>query len=100
MGFFATFSAWLDGILASYIGQNTTRVASLLEPAILTLAIVYVMIWGYLQLVGKIEEPFVAGVKRIIVLAVVLGGALHPRLHHTLNAAPHPTPTGERPPGP
>ncbi|HTD58113.1 MAG TPA: hypothetical protein VK672_04400, partial [Solirubrobacteraceae bacterium] len=77
MGFFATFSAWLDGILSSYIGQNTTRVAALLEPAILTLAIVYVMIWGYLQLVGKIEEPFVAGVKRIIVLAVVLGGALH-----------------------
>jgi len=25
MGFFATFSAWLDGILSSYIGQNTTR---------------------------------------------------------------------------
>ena len=84
MGFFATFSAWLDGILSSYIGQNTTRVASLLEPAILTLAIVYVMIWGYLQLVGKIEEPFVAGVKRIIVLAVVLGGALHLWLYHTL----------------
>ena len=84
MGFFATFSAWLDGILSSYIGQNTTRVASLLEPAILTLAVVYVMIWGYLQLVGKIEEPFVAGVKRIIVLAVVLGGALHLWLYHTL----------------
>src|ERR1700686_3962815 len=84
MGFFATFSAWLDGILSSYIGQNTTRVAALLEPAILTLAIVYVMIWGYLQLVGKIEEPFVAGVKRIIVLAVVLGGALHLWLYHTL----------------
>ena len=84
MGFFATFSAWLDGILSSYIGQNTTRVAALLEPAILTLAIVYVMIWGYLQLVGKIEEPFVAGVKRIIVLAVVLGGSLHLWLYHTL----------------
>src|ERR1700730_9796394 len=84
MGFFATFSAWLDGILSSYIGQNTTRVAALLEPAVLTLAVVYVMIWGYLQLVGKIEEPFVAGVKRIIVLAVVLGGALHLWLYHTL----------------
>lgn len=84
MGFFATFSAWLDGILASYVGENTARVASLLEPAVLTLAIVYVMIWGYLQLTGQIEQPFVDGLKRIFVLAVVLGGSLHLWLYHTL----------------
>ena len=61
MGFFATFSAWLNGILTNYIGANTARIAALLEPAIMTLAVIYVMVWGYLQLTGKIEEPFVAG---------------------------------------
>jgi type IV secretion system protein VirB6 len=84
MGFFATFSAWLDGILANYIGNTTTRIAGLLEPAIVTLAVIYVMIWGYLQLTGKIEEPFVAGVKRIILLAVVLGCALDLWLYNAL----------------
>jgi type IV secretion system protein VirB6 len=76
VGFFATFSAWLNGILAGYIAANTMRIASLLQPAVVTLATVYVMVWGYLQLTGKIEEPFIAGVKRIILLVVVLGGAL------------------------
>ena len=76
MGFFATFSAWLDGILSTYIGTNTARVATFLQPAIVTFATLYVMIWGYLLLTGKIEEPFITGVKRIITLAVVLGAAL------------------------
>jgi type IV secretion system protein VirB6 len=76
MGFFATFWTWLNAQLASYIGTNTAKVAETLEPAIVTLAIIYVMVWGYLQLTGRIEEPFVAGLKRLIVLAVVLGTAL------------------------
>jgi type IV secretion system protein VirB6 len=84
MGFFATFSAWLNGILTNYIGTNTARVAQILAPAIATLAAVYVMIWGYLLLTGKIEEPFVSGVKRIITLAVVLGCALNLWLYNDL----------------
>jgi type IV secretion system protein VirB6 len=84
MGFFATFSAWLDNLLLNYIGTNTAQIASLLQPAILALAVVYVMIWGYLQLTGKIEEPFVAGLKRIVLLAVVLGGSLDLWLYNTL----------------
>src|SRR5579863_10259610 len=84
MGFFATFSAWLNGILANYIGTNTARIAAILEPAILTLAVVYVMIWGYLKLTGKVEEPFVTGLKRIVLLVVILGGALQLWLYNTL----------------
>ncbi len=76
MGFFATFSTWLDGILSTYIATNTAHMASLLQPAIVTFATIYVMIWGYLLLTGKIEEPFVTGLKRIVTLAVVLGAAL------------------------
>ena len=42
------------------------------------------MIWGYLQLTGKIEEPFVVGLKRIITLAVVLAVALRLWLYNTV----------------
>lgn len=84
MGFFAEFNAWLNGLLATYIGNNTASVAAALEPAIVTLATVYVMIWGYLQLTGKIEEPVMTGVKRIMVLAIILGGSLQLWLYNAL----------------
>ena len=84
MGFFATFWTWLNGQLASYIGTNTARVAEALEPAIVTLATVYVMVWGYLHLTGRIDEPFVAGLKRLLTLAAVLGGAVHLWLYNSL----------------
>jgi type IV secretion system protein VirB6 len=84
MGFFATFSNWLNGILAGYIGTNTARIAQLLEPLTLMLATVYVMVWGYLQMLGRVDEPFTAGLKRIITLVVVLGAALHLWLYNTM----------------
>ena len=84
MGFFETFWSWLEGQLATYIGANTALVAAALEPAILTLAILYVMVWGYLHLSGRIEEPFVAGLKRLVMLAVVLGGSLHLWLYNAV----------------
>jgi type IV secretion system protein VirB6 len=76
MGFFQSFSAWLDGQLASYIGTNTTRVAASISPALISLAAVYVMVWGWLQLTGQIPEPFTMGLKRIGRLALILGVAL------------------------
>jgi type IV secretion system protein VirB6 len=84
MGFFAEFNSWLNAILGTYIANSTARIAGTLEPAIVTLATIYVMVWGYLQLTGKIEEPFIAGLKRIIVLAVVLGVSLHLWLYNTV----------------
>jgi type IV secretion system protein VirB6 len=84
MGFFATFWTWLNGQLAGYIGNNTARLASILEPAFVTLATVYVMAWGYLHLTGKIEEPVLTGLKRIAVVALVLGVGLRLWLYNTL----------------
>lgn len=84
MGFFATFWAWLNGQLAAYIGDNTARVAAALEPALVTLATVYVMAWGYLQLTGQIQEPLLAGVKRIVLMAVILGAGLQLWLYNTV----------------
>ena len=84
MGFFGQFNAWLIALLSTYIGTNTALIAAALEPVAVTLGIVYVMIWGYLQLTGQIQEPFIAGVKRIGVLAVILGVALHLWLYQSL----------------
>jgi type IV secretion system protein VirB6 len=84
MDFFGTFWSWLNTELTSYIGENTARVASILEPAVVTLGTVYVMIWGFLQLTGRIEEPFAAGLKRIVTLAVIFGVGLHLWLYNTL----------------
>ena len=84
MGFFGQFNAWLISLLSNYIGTNTAIIARALEPVAVTLGVVYVMIWGYLQLTGQIEEPFIAGVKRIGVLAVILGVALHLWLYQSL----------------
>ena len=84
MGFFATFWSWLNGQLAAYIGTNTARLAATLEPAVVTLAVLYVMAWGYLHLTGQIEEPFVTGLKRIAMLALVLGAGLNLWLYNTV----------------
>jgi type IV secretion system protein VirB6 len=84
MGFFATFWTWLNGQLATYIGDNTARLAGVLEPAVVTLATVYVMAWGYLHLTGKIDEPLMAGLKRIAMVALVLGVGLRLWLYNTL----------------
>jgi type IV secretion system protein VirB6 len=84
VGFFAEFNAWLNALLIGYIGSSVARIAATLEPAIVTLGIVYVMVWGYLELTGQIEEPFIAGVKRIFTLAVILGGALQLWLYNSL----------------
>ena len=84
MGFFAEFNQWLNGILSTYIATNTARIASLLEPTIVTLAVLYVMVWGYLQLMGQIEEPFLTGIRRIATLAVILGVSLDLWLYNQL----------------
>lgn len=84
MGFFQTFWTWLHGQLATYIGTTTAKVAATLEPAIVTMSVVYVMVWGYLHLTGRIEEPFSVGLKRLSTLAVVLGVSLHLWLYNSV----------------
>ena len=84
MGFFETFWSWLNAQLATYIGDNTARLAAVLEPTVVTLATLYVISWGYLQLTGRIDEPLTTGVRRILVLAVILGVSLRLWLYNTV----------------
>jgi type IV secretion system protein VirB6 len=84
MGFFAEVSVWLNALLATYISATTTTVAAALEPAVATLAILYVMGWGYLHLAGQIDEPIVDGFKRIARVVLVIGIGLRLWLYHSL----------------
>jgi len=76
MGFFAEFYAWLDRILVGYIGDYAARIAAAIEPAVITAAVLYVMVWGFLHLTARIEEPLSEGLKRIAVMVIVLGVSL------------------------
>ena len=84
MGFFQTFWTWLSAQLTGYIGDNTARLSTALEPAIVTFATIYVAVWGYLQLTGGIEQPFIVGIKRILTLAVILGASLRLWLYNSV----------------
>jgi len=84
MGFFESFWAWLNAQLASYIGDNTARVAAALEPAVISLGVLYVMAWGYLHLSGRIDEPFMTGLKRILMLAAIFGVGLRLWLYNSV----------------
>jgi type IV secretion system protein VirB6 len=77
MEFFTPFYTWLNGLLARYIADNFARIAEALQPAIVTLGILYVLVWGLLQIFGRIEEPLVEGLKRIAVLVLIFGVGLH-----------------------
>jgi type IV secretion system protein VirB6 len=84
MGFFQTFWGWLSEQLVAYIGDNTARVANALEPAVMTFATLYVVVWGYLHLTGGIEQPFAVGLKRIVTLVVVLAVGLRLWLYNSV----------------
>lgn len=84
MDFFAQFFVWLNGQLSNYVGSKTAAVAGAIEPAAVTMGVVYVMVWGYLCLRGQIQEPILDGFKRIAVLAIVLGVGLRLWLYNTV----------------
>ena len=63
MGFFAEFNAWLTALLDDYIHQYTVQMAAILEPALVTFGTLYVLIWGFLHIAGRIEEPVLEGLK-------------------------------------
>src|ERR1022692_1861906 len=84
MGFFAEFNAWLTTLLDNYIHQYTVQMATILEPALVTLGTLYVLIWGFLHIAGRIEEPLLEGFKRIAILALVFGIGLDLWLYDTV----------------
>jgi len=73
---FAQFWAWLVGALNNYVAAKVAATALAIEPAAVTLGTLYVMVWGFLQMKGSIQEPVMAGALRIARLVVVFGVGL------------------------
>jgi len=84
MGFAAEFYAWLLGLLRDFIGHNFEVVAHALAPVIIALATCYLMVFGFLLLTGRVQTPLLEFFKRIAVIALVLGAALHLALYQTV----------------
>lgn len=74
--FFQQFWTWLTSQLTEYIAARTAIVADAIEPAVVTLTTIYVMMWGFLSLTGRVQEPIWEGVKRVLFIAIVLGVGL------------------------
>lgn len=74
--FFQQFWIWLTSQLTDYVAEKTAVVAGAIEPAVVTLATIYVMMWGFLSLTGRIQEPIWEGVRRILFIAITLGVGL------------------------
>jgi type IV secretion system protein VirB6 len=73
---FAQFWQWLSAALNAYVGAHAAATAAAIEPAAVTLAAIYVMVWGFLHLKGAVEEPVLTGAMRIVRLVVVFGVGL------------------------
>ena len=73
---FAQFWQWLSATLNAYVGAHAAATAAAIEPAAVTLAAIYVMVWGFLHLKGAVEEPVLTGAMRIVRLVVVFGVGL------------------------
>lgn len=82
--FFQQFWTWLNSQLADYVAARTATIAGAIEPAVVTLATVYVMMWGFLSLTGRIQEPIWEGIKRILFIAIILGIGLRLWLYNSV----------------
>ncbi|MCU0895959.1 MAG: type IV secretion system protein [Burkholderiales bacterium] len=71
--FFGNWWTWLQGVLANYVAYHTLTVAATLAPTVGVLAAIFVMAWGALMLTGRIEEPILEGIKRIVTIGLILG---------------------------
>jgi len=74
--FFQQFWTWLTSQLTEYVAARAAIVAGAIEPAVVTIATIYVMMWGFLSLTGRVQEPIWEGVKRILFIVIVLGVGL------------------------
>lgn len=82
--FFETIWMWLNARLTNFIGLNLIRLEHAIEPAAVTCGTIFVMIWGYLAITGRIQEHLVDGAKRLVVLLIVFGVGLRLWLYNAV----------------
>lgn len=62
----------VDTALASYVTSTAGDVISFITPIFTSLMILWIAIWGYLMLFGKVSEPLQEGVFRILRIGFIL----------------------------
>lgn len=72
MNFFQATFDLVDRILASYISDTATNIISFLSPIFSSLLIIWIAIWGYLMMFGKVSEPLQEGVFRILRIGFIM----------------------------
>lgn len=61
----------VDNALNSYVVDTSTKVVELMLPLFNSMIMLWVVIWGYMLLFGKIEEPIKTGIFRIIRILLI-----------------------------
>jgi type IV secretion system protein VirB6 len=81
---FQNFWVWLTERLTAYISLHVAQTAAAIEPAAVTVAVISVMVWGYLHLRGQVDQPVIAGAVRLLTIVLVFGVGLRLWLYHSV----------------
>jgi type IV secretion system protein VirB6 len=65
-----------NGVLATYWLDAAAGVISAITPVAITMATIYVVLWGFSLFFGLVQEPVMDGVMRIVKLSAIVGIAL------------------------
>ncbi len=76
MDIYSTLETKLDTELTSYITNTSSDLVNWLGPIFHNLLIIYIVLWGYSYWMGKLDEPFTEGLKRIFKITIILQVAL------------------------
>lgn len=62
----------VDQTLASYVGDHVAAVASTIAPAIYSGMGIYVMFYGFLHIIGKVQEPVMEFMVKTLKMAIIV----------------------------
>lgn len=72
MNFFQATFELVDRSLDSYISDTATNVISFISPIFTSMLIIWITIWGYMMMLGRVNEPLQEGVFRILRIGFIM----------------------------
>ncbi|MBE3744965.1 type IV secretion system protein, partial [Vibrio parahaemolyticus] len=72
MNFFQATFDLVDRSLDSYISDTATNVISFISPIFTSMLIIWITIWGYMMMLGRVNEPLQEGVFRILRIGFIM----------------------------
>lgn len=74
----------VDGLTDTYVSTSVSSVAHTIEPFVVTSMAIYIIFWGALNVMGRVQEPLMEFTMRIVKLAAIVGIALGSAEYHSL----------------